>query len=71
VTVESQARASAEIYHQLLDAISAGLNANVSAKLTQMGMDFDPELAERIMGRLLPMRLRRTVSFVSTWRAVS
>src|SRR5882757_10692924 len=42
VTVESQARASAEIYHQLLDAIEArGLKANVSAKLTQMGMDFD------------------------------
>jgi len=54
VTVEAQARASAEIYHQLLDAIEArGLKANVSAKLTQMGMDFDPELAERIMGEII------------------
>jgi proline dehydrogenase len=54
VTVETQARASAEIYHQLLDAIQErGLNANVSAKLTQMGMDFDPELAERIMGEIV------------------
>ncbi len=54
VAVESQARASADIYHRLLDAIeSGGLNANVSAKLTQMGMDFDPALAERIMGEIL------------------
>ena len=54
VAVEAQARASAAIYHRLLDAIQAkGLNANVSAKLTQMGMDFDPELAERIMGEIL------------------
>ncbi len=54
VAVESQARASAEIYHRLLDAIQAkGFNANVSAKLTQMGMDFDPALAERIMGEIM------------------
>jgi len=54
VSVEAQARTSAEIYHRLLDAIQAkGLNANVSAKLTQMGMDFDPALAERIMGEIL------------------
>ncbi len=54
VAVESQARASAEIYHRLLDAIeSRGLSANVSAKLTQMGMDFDPALAERITGEIL------------------
>lgn len=54
VSVESQARASADIYHRLLDAIQArGLKANVSAKLTQMGMDFDPALAERIMGEIV------------------
>ncbi|NYF79543.1 proline dehydrogenase family protein [Granulicella arctica] len=54
VTTESQARASAQIYHELLDAIQArGLNANVSAKLTQMGMDFDPTLAERIMDEIV------------------
>ena len=41
---------SAAIYHQLLDAIETrGLNANVSVKLTQMGMDFDPALAEAIV----------------------
>lgn len=54
VTGEVQARASAEIYHQLLDQIQTrGFNANVSAKLTQMGMDFDPALAERIMGEIV------------------
>ena len=51
---EAQARASAEVYHRLLEAIATkGLNANVSAKLTQMGMDFDPALAERIMGEIV------------------
>ena len=54
VAVESEARASAAIYHELLDAIaSRGLNANVSVKLSQMGMDFDPELAERIVGEIV------------------
>lgn len=54
VTMEAQARMSAEIYHQLLDEISArGLNANVSVKLSQVGMDFDPMLAERIVGEMV------------------
>lgn len=54
VSVEAEVRASAAIYHQLLDAIhDRGLNANVSVKLSQMGMDFDPALAERIMGELV------------------
>jgi proline dehydrogenase len=50
VTVAEQAHASAAIYHELLDAIEARkLNANVSVKLTQMGMDFSPALAEEIL----------------------
>jgi proline dehydrogenase len=54
VTVESEARASARIYHQLLDAIAERkLNANVSVKLSQMGMDFDEALAERIVGEMV------------------
>ena len=54
VTVDSEARASADIYHQLVDAIAArGLNANVSLKLSQMGMDIDPALAETIVGELV------------------
>jgi proline dehydrogenase len=54
VMSETEARASAEIYHRLLDAIPARkLNANVSVKLSQMGMDFDPALAERIVGEMV------------------
>jgi proline dehydrogenase len=54
VTVEAEARASAAIYHQLLDAIhQRSLNANVSVKLSQMGMDFDPVLAEHIVGEIV------------------
>jgi Proline dehydrogenase len=54
VTVEAEARASAAIYHQLLDAIhERGLNANVSVKLSQMGEDFDPALAERVVGEIV------------------
>ena len=50
----AQAEASAAIYHRLLDEIQArGLNANVSVKLTQMGMDLDPALAERIVGEMV------------------
>jgi len=50
VMTEAEARKSAAIYHQLLDAIEQRqLNANVSVKLTQMGMDFDPALAEQIV----------------------
>ena len=54
VTEEGQARESAEIYHQLLDAIeSRRLNANVSVKLSQVGMDIHPELAESIVGEMV------------------
>jgi proline dehydrogenase len=54
VMTEAEARASADTYHQLLDAIQQrNLNANVSVKLSQMGMDFDPALAERIVGEMV------------------
>jgi proline dehydrogenase len=54
VTTEAEAQKSADIYHQLLDAIEARkLNANVSVKLSQVGMDFDPILAERIVGEMV------------------
>jgi proline dehydrogenase len=46
VTNTQEARESAELYHQLLDEISARqLNANVSLKLTHMGLDVDEKLA--------------------------
>ncbi len=54
VTGEAQAQASAAIYHRLLDQIAVrGLNANVSVKLTQMGMEFDPLLAEKIVADMV------------------
>jgi proline dehydrogenase len=54
VAREEEARAAAEIYHELLDAIAnRGLRANVSLKLTQMGMDIGRELAEEIVGELV------------------
>jgi proline dehydrogenase len=41
-----EARQAADVYHRLLDAIAQRqLDANVSVKLTQMGMDLDPGLA--------------------------
>jgi proline dehydrogenase len=55
----AQAEHSAAIYHQLLDAIEARkLRANVSVKLTQVGMDIGgpttgPLLAERIVGDMV------------------
>lgn len=46
VTNVEEARASAAIYHELLDRIAAeNLNANISLKLTHMGLDVDEQLA--------------------------
>jgi proline dehydrogenase len=64
VTTEAEAQKSADIYHQLLDAIEARkLNANVSVKLSQVGMDFDPALTERIVGEMVA-HAARAKSFV-------
>jgi proline dehydrogenase len=49
VSSEVEARAAAEIYHQLLDWIATHkVNANVSVKLTQMGLELSPQLAGEI-----------------------
>lgn len=49
VTSEADAHRAAEIYHQLLDLIAERkLNAHVSVKLTQMGLELSPALAESI-----------------------
>jgi proline dehydrogenase len=49
VTSEMEAHHAAEIYHQLLDLIAANkLKANISVKLTQMGLELSPDLAESI-----------------------
>jgi proline dehydrogenase len=54
VSTPEEARHSADIYHRLLDAIQTRkLNANVSVKLTQMGMDLDQGLAEEIVAELV------------------
>jgi proline dehydrogenase len=49
VTSETAAHRAAEVYHQLLNLIAAHkLNANISVKLTQMGLEVSPELSESI-----------------------
>jgi len=54
VSTPEEARRSAEIYHRLVDAIqSRSLKANVSVKLTQMGMDIAPDLAREIVSGLV------------------
>jgi proline dehydrogenase len=52
VTNAEEARASAALYHRLLDDIAAqGLDANISLKLTHMGLDVDENLArEQVSG---------------------
>jgi proline dehydrogenase len=49
VTSQAEAHKSADVYHRLLDAIAERkLNANVSVKLTQMGLELSRELAAGI-----------------------
>ena len=53
VTSEHEAQQAAEVYHRLLDSIAQRkLNANVSVKLTQMGLELSPEMAESIAENL-------------------
>ena len=54
VNTAEEARHSADLYRQLLDQISARkLNANVSLKLTHMGLDIDPQLAREHVSALV------------------
>ncbi|HEX6815706.1 MAG TPA: proline dehydrogenase family protein [Gemmatimonadaceae bacterium] len=54
VTTEAEARAASRSYLQMLDRIhEAGLDANVSVKLTQMGLDISEELCVDIMQQIL------------------
>src|SRR5579859_2468733 len=49
VTDASAAHRAADVYHKLLDAIAERkLNANVSVKLTQMGLEVNRDLAAGI-----------------------
>jgi proline dehydrogenase len=54
VTNADEARTSAQLYHQLLDDIAAQkLNANISLKLTHMGLDVDEKLARDLVTGLV------------------
>ncbi|HEY6185063.1 MAG TPA: proline dehydrogenase family protein [Terriglobales bacterium] len=54
VTNPDEARLSAALYHQMLDEIAArGLKANVSLKLTHMGLDVDEALARELVTGLV------------------
>jgi proline dehydrogenase len=54
VTNPEEARHSAQLYHQILDAIVVNqLNANISLKLTHMGLDVDENLAREIVSGLV------------------
>ncbi len=54
VTNPDEARHSAHLYHQILDAIVASqLNANISLKLTHMGLDVDEAMARDLVAGLV------------------
>jgi proline dehydrogenase len=54
VTNADEARASAQLYHQLLEEIAVHkLNANISLKLTHMGLDVDSNLAHELVRGLV------------------
>jgi proline dehydrogenase len=53
VSTEAEAHRAAEIYHRLLDAIATQkLKANISVKLTQVGLELSPDLAYTIASGL-------------------
>ena len=54
VTNPEEARHSAQLYARIMDAIVASrLNANVSLKLTHMGLDIDEKLARQLVSGLV------------------
>ncbi len=64
VTSESEAHLAADVYHKLLDSIAArGIQANISVKLTQMGLEQSADMAESIAGDLVE-HARAAESFV-------
>jgi proline dehydrogenase len=64
VTNPEEAKQSAQLYHQVLDAIhDKQLNANVSLKLTHMGLDVDETLARDLVSGLVAKAASRD-SFV-------
>jgi proline dehydrogenase len=54
VTNLEEARHSAQLYHEMIDELTnRKLNANVSMKLTHMGLDLDEALAKQIANELV------------------
>jgi len=54
VTNVEEARASAQLYHRMLERIAANqLKANISLKLTHMGLDVDQQLARDLVSGLV------------------
>jgi len=54
VSNPDEARHSAQLYQKILDAITANqLNANISLKLTHMGLDVDEALARELVSSLV------------------
>ena len=66
VSNTGEARESAQLYHQLLDQIAARqLNANISLKLTHMGLDVDEKLArEQVTGLVAKAASMKPQNFV-------
>jgi proline dehydrogenase len=59
VTNADEARHSAQLYHQMLDRMQAQqLNANVSLKLTHMGLDVDEAMAYEIASGVVQHAVR-------------
>ncbi len=54
VTNAEEARESAKLYHDMLDEIAREkLKANISLKLTHMGLDVDPQLCHQLVSELV------------------
>ncbi len=66
VTNADEARSSAQLYHQLLDEIAARqLNANISLKLTHMGLDVDEKMArDQVTGLVAKAAAMKPPNFV-------
>lgn len=66
VTNPDEARHSAQLYRQILDAIAANhMNANISLKLTHMGLDVDEGLArEQVSGLVAQAAAMNPPAFV-------
>jgi proline dehydrogenase len=60
VSTKEEALRSSEIYFQILDDIQKnGVNSNVSLKMTELGLDLDPELARDNLEKILKRAAER------------